>query len=86
MRYHALATDYDGTLANHGTVSEGSLGALRRLKDSKRKLVLVTGRELDDLRAVFPETDLFDALVVENGAVFVRPADREVVELAPRPP
>lgn len=86
MRYHALATDYDGTIARHGTVSEAALDALRRLKDSKRKLVLVTGRQLEDLQTVFPATDLFDALVVENGAVFVRPAEREIVELAPVPP
>ena len=26
MRFHALATDYDGTLAHHGTVNDSTLG------------------------------------------------------------
>jgi hypothetical protein len=86
MRYHALATDYDGTIAEHGIVSERCLDALRRLKESKRRLVLVTGRELDDLCRVFPQCELFDAIVVENGAVFFDPSNRETIVLAPRPP
>ena len=28
MRYHALATDYDGTLARHGEVDQPTLDAL----------------------------------------------------------
>lgn len=49
MRYVALATDYDGTLAHHGVVDGPTLEALRRLKESGRRLVLVTGRELPEL-------------------------------------
>jgi HAD superfamily hydrolase (TIGR01484 family) len=86
MRYHALATDYDGTIAEHGIVDETCLDALRRLRESKRKLVLVTGRELGDLMRVFPHTDLFDAIVAENGGVLYRPAEREETILAPPPP
>ena len=55
MRYHVLAADYDGTLADDGRVDAPTLEALRRLADTGRKLVLVTGRQLDDLLAVFPE-------------------------------
>jgi HAD superfamily hydrolase (TIGR01484 family) len=73
MRYHALAIDYDGTLAHHGKTAESTVAALRRLKASGRKLILVTGRILEDLKTVFPGIDLFDRLVAENGAVVHHP-------------
>ena len=53
MRFRVLAADYDGTLAHHGRVAPSTVAALRRLKDSGRKLVLVTGR-----RARRPARDL----------------------------
>jgi len=46
-------------------------------RKSGRKLILVTGRELDDLIKVFPRIDLFDRVVAENGALLYRPATRE---------
>ena len=46
MRYFALATDYDGTLATQGKVEEGVLETLAQLKASGRRLVMVTGRLL----------------------------------------
>ncbi|HEY1869921.1 MAG TPA: HAD-IIB family hydrolase, partial [Chitinophagaceae bacterium] len=60
MRFHVLASDYDGTLAHNERVSEETLKKLEHLKLSNRKLVLVTGRELPDLERVFPEYGLFD--------------------------
>ena len=36
-------------------------------------LILVTGRELPDLQRVFPELDLCDIAVVENGALLYEP-------------
>lgn len=86
MRYLALATDYDGTLATDGRVDEETLAALGRLRDSGRKLILVTGRHLDDLLKVFPDIDLFDSVVVENGALLYRPATREEKPLGEPPP
>jgi HAD superfamily hydrolase (TIGR01484 family) len=77
MRYAALATDYDGTLAEDGSVSPDTLKALARLKEAGRALILVTGRELSDLMRVFPEYAMFDRLVVENGAVLYDPKARE---------
>ena len=62
----ALATDYDGTLADHGTVSTEVLTALEKLKQTGRKLIMVTGRELPDLREVFPQLDIFDMIVRPN--------------------
>src|SRR5919106_3240163 len=86
MRYHALVCDYDGTLATGGRVDEATLEALERVRASRRKRILVTGRQLPDLMEVFPRFDLFDVVVVENGAVLYRPADRSERILAEAPP
>lgn len=86
MRYHVLAADYDGTLATDGRVDPPTIEALRRLKESGRKLVMVTGRELDELLDILPEIDLFDRVVAENGALLYRPADKEEVPLGEPPP
>ncbi|MEW6494050.1 MAG: HAD family hydrolase [Cyanobacteriota bacterium] len=86
MRYLALATDYDGTLASDGQVDEETLAALERLRDSGRKLILVTGRQLDDLCHVFPHLDLFERVVAENGALLYRPETREEKPLGEPPP
>lgn len=86
MRFLALATDYDGTLATDGAVDRETLAALRRLAATGRKLILVTGRQLNDLLGVFPDARLFDAVVAENGAVLYRPGSGETRLLAPPPP
>jgi HAD superfamily hydrolase (TIGR01484 family) len=86
MYFVALATDYDGTLAHHGTVEDETIEALRQLKQSGRKLLMVTGRELPELREVFPHLDLFDLAVVENGAMLYDPKTKEETVLAPEPP
>jgi hydroxymethylpyrimidine pyrophosphatase-like HAD family hydrolase len=84
--YRALACDYDGTIATHGVVDQQTLNALDRWRRSGRKLILVTGRELDDLQKVFPQTGSFDLVVAENGALLYRPATGEEVLLAKPPP
>lgn len=86
MRYLALACDYDGTLAEHGSVTTETIEALRRFRQSGRKLILVTGRELTDLERVFPQANLCECIVAENGAVLYWPASREKRVLAPTPP
>lgn len=86
MRYHILAVDYDGTLATDGKVSPGVLTALIRLKATGRKLILVTGRLLEELREVFPEYSIFDRVVAENGALLYVPATGELKLLAEKPP
>ncbi|TPK59195.1 HAD-IIB family hydrolase [Mesorhizobium sp. B2-4-19] len=85
MYFIALATDYDGTLAHDGIVSKKTLAALERFKKSGRKLVLVTGRELPDLKRVFPEIGLFDKVVAENGALIYTPASEEERVISPSP-
>jgi hydroxymethylpyrimidine pyrophosphatase-like HAD family hydrolase len=86
MRFHCLATDYDGTLAHDGVVEPSTLQALERLKASGRRLVMVTGRELEDLSRVFSRLDLFDHVVAENGAVLFTPATGTMRALADPPP
>jgi hydroxymethylpyrimidine pyrophosphatase-like HAD family hydrolase len=86
MHYFALACDFDQTLANMGVVAKSTLGALERLVASGRKLLLVTGRQLDDLQRVFPQISMFDRVVAENGAVLFRPATGETKLLAEAPP
>lgn len=84
--YQALATDYDGTLAHHGTVSPETLAAVGRLRASGKKLVLVTGRELEELKQVFPEIGLCDLVVAENGALLYWPATGQMKLLAEAAP
>jgi HAD superfamily hydrolase (TIGR01484 family) len=86
MLFCALATDYDGTLAHSGKVDESTMSALRELKAAGKRLVLITGRELDDLRLVFESSSEFDIIIAENGALLYVPATRELRSLAPAPP
>jgi HAD superfamily hydrolase (TIGR01484 family) len=82
MHFQAIATDYDGTLASDGRVPHTAVEALERLRASGRSLILVTGRELDDLREAFPHLQLFDRVVAENGALLYRPKAQEERVLA----
>jgi hydroxymethylpyrimidine pyrophosphatase-like HAD family hydrolase len=47
------------------------VAALRRLRAAGWRLVMVTGRNLDDVGGAFPDLGLFDSVVAENGAVVV---------------
>ena len=85
MRFLALATDYDGTLATHGSVEKQVLPALHRVRASGRKLLLVTGRQLPDLQNIFPEYGIFDRVIAENGALLFRPESEEELLLCDPP-
>ena len=86
MRYLVLCCDYDGTLATEGEVFPHTVAALKQLTASGRRAVLVTGRELDELRTVCPCLDQFEYVVAENGALLYQPSTRSVTPLAQRPP
>lgn len=81
----ALASDYDETLACKGQVDPPTWNALHEFKASGRNLILVTGRELDDLLGVCGNFDLFDAVVAENGAVLHLPSKHQSIALAGPP-
>ena len=74
MRFRAIASDYDRTLANDGWVAPATVDVLRRARASGLKMILITGRVLDDLRTLFSELSLFDLVVAENGALLFDPA------------
>ncbi len=82
----ALATDYDGTLASQGVVDAATLAALERFKATGRRLILVTGRELPDLKHCFPQLAVFDRVVAENGALLYDPASEKETPIAEPPP
>ncbi len=86
MRYFALATDYDGTLAEEGAVHPDTLRSLERLRNSGRQLILVTGRLLPDLQAVFPQYEIFQQIVAENGAVLYNTKTKAENLLCEAPP
>src|SRR5262245_48828708 len=86
MRFTAIATDYDGTLAYRGIVDDETIAALRRAREAGRRLLLVTGRDLTGLFNTFQHSRLFDAIVAENGAVLYVPATQEVRVIAEVPP
>ncbi len=48
--------------------------ALEKLRAGGRRVLLVTGRRLDDLQQVCPDLSVFDGIVAENGAVYLRSA------------
>ncbi|HUQ29829.1 MAG TPA: HAD family hydrolase [Usitatibacter sp.] len=86
MRYTAVALDFDGTIAHDSEVPAHVIDGLRRLKDTGRKLLLVTGRELPELLDIFKPIEIFDRVVAENGALLYRPSTGERVELGEPPP
>jgi hydroxymethylpyrimidine pyrophosphatase-like HAD family hydrolase len=83
MKYRALATDFDGTLADDARVLPLAARALFRWREAGGVVVLVTGRELADLARVFPSLALFDRIVAENGALLSDPANGRERLLAP---
>ena len=85
MRYQALATDYDGTIAHNGRVSDSAVAALKNLLATGRRLILVTGRELPELLEIFPEIELFEWVVAENGGLLYQPSTKQERPLADPP-
>src|SRR6476659_3934514 len=85
MNYLALASDYDGTLARDGHVDDEVVGALRRFRESGRKLILVTGRELPELLSLFSDIALCDLVVGENGGLLYWPGNQREEVLAEAP-
>src|SRR5215471_4694610 len=86
MRYHAVACDYDGTLAHNGRINDETVAALEALRGSGRRLIMVTGRVIDDLQRNFSRLDLFERVVAENGALLYYPKERKEKLLAEPPP
>ncbi len=84
--FRAVASDFDGTMAE-GQVAPDTLAALAEARAKGIRVILVTGRIMNELRAVFPDIeDHVDAVVAENGAVVVTPVGvRQVAAPIGRP-
>ena len=86
MKFDALATDYDGTIAHDGIVDEATVDALTRARDAGLRLILVTGRELSHLFNTFDHSALFHLIVAENGGVLYDPSTQSASFVASPPP
>jgi HAD superfamily hydrolase (TIGR01484 family) len=84
LYFAALAVDFDGTIAHEGRVDASTCDSLKRLKETGRRLLLVTGRELRHLQDAHLE--MFDRVVAENGAVLYNPGARRQQLIAGKPP
>lgn len=85
MDIAAIATDFDGTLGGDDGVPDSTVAALARFKHSGRKLLMVSGRHLPDLKKVFGALHLFDLVVLENGGLLYYPQTDKTRTLAPGP-
>ncbi len=86
MKWRALATDFDGTIATDGVVDEPTRLALVRLRSANVRTFLVTGRELSDFKAMELFLSMFDMIIAENGAVLYDPGSGETRALCAPPP
>jgi hydroxymethylpyrimidine pyrophosphatase-like HAD family hydrolase len=72
--FRAVAVDYDGTLTEHSPPAPLVVDAIMAYRGSGGRVLLVTGRILEELRAVWPGAEsAVDAVVAENGAVIWLP-------------
>ena len=85
MHFEAIAFDYDGTLAWDGMVEPETIQALEEVRKTGRRLLLVTGRQLEDLQQVFPRFELFDRIVGENGALVFDSSTNQMKLLSEKP-
>jgi len=69
MKFRVLALDYDGTIAQNGTLDLSVKAAIVEARGRGLVVVLVTGRILSELKKVVGDLSFLDAIVSENGAV-----------------
>jgi HAD superfamily hydrolase (TIGR01484 family) len=74
LYFLALAVDFDGTIARDGRAEASTYDSLKRLKETGRRPILVTGRELRNLGD--SNLDLFARVVAENGTVVYDPSTK----------
>jgi hydroxymethylpyrimidine pyrophosphatase-like HAD family hydrolase len=80
--FHAIAVDYDGTIADDDGPQPDVLAALTEMRSAGRSVVLVSGRILSELRKVFPGVDdHVDLIVGENGGVVSRGGTERLLSL-----
>jgi hydroxymethylpyrimidine pyrophosphatase-like HAD family hydrolase len=87
MKLGVVAIDYDGTIAVNGRFDPAARDAIAQLRLHGIAVVLVTGRRLEELKAVAGNLGCFNAIVAENGAVLYFPESgrQAIVGHAPNP-
>jgi hydroxymethylpyrimidine pyrophosphatase-like HAD family hydrolase len=85
MRLAAFAVDFDGTLTRDGGLASDVRNAIASVRERGIKVILVTGRRLNDLIRTAGNVNCFDAVVAENGAVLHFPRRDQTIPLAPPP-
>ena len=86
MRYLALATDYDGTLAHHGRVDDEILAGLERLLASGRDLIHGHRPPAGRTRRYFSPPGTFQVCRCREWCTAVLPCDAAMENLAEPPP
>src|SRR6059036_2810881 len=85
MKLAALALDYDGTIAVDGILDRSVRDAIAAARQHGVVVLLVTGRQVSDLRRVAGDLTCFDVVVAENGAVLEFPGTGSHVVLTHPP-
>src|SRR5438552_7079308 len=85
MKLAALALDYDGTIAVGGVLDPSVRDAIAAARHQGIVVLLVTGRQVADLRRVAGDLTCFDVVVAENGAVLEFPGSSRHVVLTHPP-
>jgi hydroxymethylpyrimidine pyrophosphatase-like HAD family hydrolase len=85
VKPRVLALDFDGTIAVNGVIDVDVAAAIHEARSAGLLTVLVTGRILSDLMALFRGPLLFDAIVAENGAVLKLEDLPSLISLSQKP-
>ncbi|MEO1377686.1 MAG: HAD family hydrolase [Cyanobacteria bacterium J06635_10] len=85
-QFKMLATDYDGTIATRGKITDNVEKSLLQAKENGFLIAIVTGRGFDDLLRVCPQVKIFDLIITENGAILYFPNQDKIELLASKPP
>ena len=85
MKPRVLALDFDGTIAVNDAIDPNVAAAIQEARQAGLLAVLVTGRILSDLEALFCGPARFDAIVAENGALLKLPDLPSPITLSQEP-
>jgi hydroxymethylpyrimidine pyrophosphatase-like HAD family hydrolase len=83
MKLSVLALDYDGTIARDDRLDPSVRDAIAEARRRGVRVMLVTGRTLNDLQRAAGELDFVDGVVAENGAIVHFPDGGLTAPLAP---
>ena len=83
MKLSVLALDYDGTVARDDRLDPSVREAITEARRRGIKVMVVTGRTVNELRRVAGELNFVDGVVAENGAIVHFPDGGLTAPLAP---